>query len=97
MYNINQTILFAYKYSVITQTNSYPGRSNCPGPNTQRGFACFFGRPHLVELLLEAKADPEVRNARGKTPPLATARCSKSQRFPVDFLLKRRSLGNCEL
>jgi len=35
---------------------------------TPLGFACFFGRPHLVQLLLEAKADPEVRNARGKKP-----------------------------
>jgi len=35
---------------------------------TPLGFACFFGAEELVELLLEAKADCELRNARGRTP-----------------------------
>eukprot|EP00913_Durusdinium_trenchii_P002917 g2704.t1 len=35
---------------------------------TPLGFACFFGRPALVQLLLDSKSDPEIRNARGKQP-----------------------------
>ena len=49
---------------------------NAPDPNfrtTALSFAANFGRVAAVELLLEAKADPNARNGNGSTPALAAA------------------------
>ncbi|CAE7694889.1 ANK2 [Symbiodinium pilosum] len=35
---------------------------------TALGHACFFGADRMVQFLLDADADPEVRNKRGRTP-----------------------------
>ncbi|CAJ1347640.1 unnamed protein product [Effrenium voratum] len=35
---------------------------------TPLGFACFFGCDELVDLLLTARANPEIPNERGRTP-----------------------------
>ena len=42
---------------------------------TPLGFACFFGASDLVQMLLEAQADPELCNERGRLPvQLASSR-----------------------
>ena len=47
-------------------TLGFPGK-NITNEETPRYIAAWFGNPEMVNLLLEAKADPEIRNNRGES------------------------------
>ena len=60
--------------------------------NTALHFAVLWNKPEIVEILIKAKANPDLRNCKGETPDQIAARVGNEKTqiaFPKNFLFKK--------